>query len=55
MSDREQDSRRVNIGEVDQGRSRCGMGEIEGKDDSGRSWPGAVDMLENGFAGQILA
>ena len=51
MSDREQDSWRVNFWEVDQGRSRCGMGEIEGKDDSGRSWPGAVDMLENGFAG----
>ena len=31
------------------------MGEIEREDDSGRSWPGAVDMLEDGFAGQMLA
>ena len=31
------------------------MGEIEGEDNSGRSWPRAVDMLENGFAGQMLA
>ena len=31
------------------------MGEIEGQDDSGRSWPRAVDMLENGFAGLMLA
>ena len=31
------------------------MGEIEGEDDSGRSWSGAVDMLENEFAGQMLA
>ena len=31
------------------------MGQIEGKNNSGRSWPRAVDMLENGFAGQMLA
>ena len=31
------------------------MGEIEGEYNSGRGWPRAVDMLENGFAGQMLA
>lgn len=25
------------------------MGEVEGENDSGRSWPRAIDMFENGL------
>ena len=35
MDDREKDSRRIDVWEVDQGGSRCGMSEVEGEDDSG--------------------
>lgn len=49
MSDGKQNGWRINVWEVDQGGSRCGIGEIEGEKDSGRSWPGAIDMFENGL------
>lgn len=45
MNDREEDSRRIKVWEVDQGGSRGRTCEVEGKDDSGRCWPGAVDMF----------
>ena len=45
MNDGEEDGRGINVGEVDQGRPRRWMGEVEGKDNSSRSWPGAVDMF----------
>ncbi len=45
MNDGEQDGRGTNSWKIDQGGSRCRMGQVEGKDDSGRCWPGAVDML----------
>ena len=49
MNDGEEDGRGINVGKVDQGRPRRWMGEVEGKDDSGRSWPGAVDMFQDRF------
>ena len=45
MNDGEEDSLGINVRKVDQGRARRGMGEVKGKDDSRRSWPGAVDMF----------
>ena len=45
MNDGEEDSLGVDVRKVDQGRPRRGMGEVKGKDDSGRSWPGAVHMF----------
>ena len=45
MSDRKEESQGINVWKVDQGGSRCGMGEVEGEDDSSRGWPGSVDML----------
>ena len=45
MSDGKEDSRGIDIWKVDQGGSRCRMGEVEGEDNSGRCWPGAVDMF----------
>lgn len=39
MNDREEDSRGVDIWHVDQGGSRYGLGEVEGKHDTGRGWP----------------
>lgn len=45
MSDREEDGRGINVRKVDQGGSRCGMGEVEGEDDSSRGWPRSVDMF----------
>ena len=45
MDDGEEDGRRINVREVYQGGSRCGIGKVEGEDDSGRCWPGAVDMF----------
>lgn len=30
---------------IDQGGSRYWVGEVEGKNGSGRSWPGAIDMF----------
>ena len=45
MGHRKEDSRGIDVRKVDQGGSRYGMGEVEGEDDSGRSWPRAVDMF----------
>lgn len=45
MSDGKEDGWRINTGKVDQRGSRCGMGDVEGEDDSGRCWPRAVDVL----------
>ena len=45
MNDGEENSRGINVRKVDQGWSRCGMGEIEGKDESSRRRPRAVDMF----------
>lgn len=45
MKDGKEDCRGINIRKVDEGGSRCGMGEVEGEDGSGRCWSRAVDVL----------
>lgn len=45
MINGEEDGRGIDVREVDQGGSRCGMGEVERENDPGRSWPRAVDMF----------
>ena len=45
MNEGEKYCRGISVWEVYQGGSRCRIGKVEGKDDSGRCWPGAVDMF----------
>ena len=45
MSDGKEYGWRIKTRKVDQGGSRCGMGDVEGEHDSGRCWPRAVDVL----------
>lgn len=52
MNEREEYCRGIGVWEVDQGGSRRGIGKVEGEDDSGRCWPGAVDMFQDGFTGR---
>ena len=45
MSDGEDNGGRTDFRKIDQGGARCGVSEVEGKDDSGSSWPRAVDKF----------
>lgn len=55
MDDREEGSRGIDIRQVDQGGSWCGMRKVQWEDHSSRRRSRAVDMFENGFTGDMLA